>query len=32
MVKRDSCFIVPNGRLVLHKGDILLTIAHQDMD
>lgn len=32
MVKRDSSFIVPNGRLVLHKGDILLTIAHQDMD
>jgi cell volume regulation protein A len=32
MVKRDSSFIVPNGRLVLHKGDILLTIARQDMD
>ena len=30
MVKRGNSFIVPNGRLELQKGDILLTIAHQD--
>lgn len=28
MVKRGNSFIVPNGRLVLQPGDILLTIRH----
>lgn len=31
MVKRGNSFIVPNGQLVLHPGDILLTIAQQSM-
>ena len=29
MVKRGNSFIVPNGKLELYKGDILLTIARQ---
>ena len=29
MVKRAGSIIVPNGRLVLQEGDILLTISHQ---
>ena len=29
MIKRGNSFIVPNGKLELYKGDILLTIAHQ---
>ena len=29
MVKRDGSFIVPNGRLELQVGDILLMIARQ---
>ena len=29
MVKRGNSFIVPNGQLELHAGDILLTIAQQ---
>ena len=29
MVKRGNSFIVPNGQLELHAGDILLTIARQ---
>ena len=32
MVKRDNSFIVPNGQLELRKGDILLTIARQEME
>lgn len=30
MVKRGNSFIVPNGRLELRKGDILLTIANEE--
>ena len=30
MVKRGNSIIVPNGRLVLCEGDILLTITHQE--
>ena len=29
MVKRGNSIIVPNGKLELHVGDVLLTIAHQ---
>ena len=29
MIKRGNSFIVPNGKLELYKGDILLTIARQ---
>ena len=32
MVKRGNSFIVPNGQLGLQKGDILLTIAHQESE
>ena len=32
MVKRGNSFIVPNGQLELRKGDILLTIARQEME
>ena len=32
MVKRGNSFIVPNGQLELQKGDILLTIAHQETE
>lgn len=31
MVKRGNSFIVPNGQLELRQGDILLTIAQQNM-
>ena len=31
MVKRGNSFIVPNGQLELRTGDILLTIARQEM-
>lgn len=30
MIKRGNSFIVPNGKLELYKGDILLTIAQSD--
>lgn len=30
MIKRGDSFIVPNGQLELHPGDILLTISRQD--
>ena len=30
MVKRGNSFIVPNGRLELRKGDVLLTIESDE--
>ena len=30
LVKRDEQFLIPNGSLVLHIGDILLLISEQD--
>ena len=30
MIKRGNSIIVPNGRVELQKGDILLTIAQQN--
>ena len=31
MVKREGSFIVPNGQMEMRAGDILLTIAHQNV-
>ena len=30
MIKRGNSIIVPNGRLELQKGDVLLTIAQEE--